>query len=92
MKFTFSIKLFMFFFLLFSPLFGAKIKDLANIVGVRDNQLIGYGLVVGLKGTGDKTTSTFTMQSLSNMLESVNVKVDPNDISSKNTEIGRAHV
>lgn len=63
---------------------AAKIRDLANIVGVRDNQLIGYGLVVGLNGTGDKTTSTFTMQSLSNMLESVNVKVDPNDISSKN--------
>lgn len=67
-----------------TSLFGAKVSDLANIVGVRDNQLIGYGLVVGLNGTGDKTTSTFTMQSISNMLESVNVKVDPNDISSKN--------
>ncbi|MDD6056078.1 MAG: flagellar basal body P-ring protein FlgI [Helicobacteraceae bacterium] len=66
------------------PAFSAKVGDLANIVGVRDNQLIGYGLVVGLNGTGDKTTSTFTMQSISNMLESVNVKVDPNDISSKN--------
>ncbi len=72
------------FCLLSVPSFGAKVKDLANIVGVRDNQLIGYGLVVGLNGTGDKTTSTFTMQSISNMLESVNVKVDPNDISSKN--------
>ncbi|CAM2792530.1 flagellar basal body P-ring protein FlgI [Helicobacter burdigaliensis] len=67
-----------------TSLFGAKVSDLANIVGVRENQLIGYGLVVGLNGTGDKTTSTFTMQSISNMLESVNVKVDPNDISSKN--------
>lgn len=66
------------------PTFGAKVGDLVNVVGVRDNQLIGYGLVVGLNGTGDKTTSTFTMQSISNMLESVNVKVDPNDISSKN--------
>ena len=66
------------------PSFGAKVGDLVNVVGVRDNQLIGYGLVVGLNGTGDKTTSTFTMQSISNMLESVNVKVDPNDISSKN--------
>ena len=66
------------------PSFCAKVGDLVNVVGVRDNQLIGYGLVVGLNGTGDKTTSTFTMQSISNMLESVNVKVDPNDISSKN--------
>lgn len=64
--------------------YAAKIKDIANVVGVRDNQLIGYGLVVGLNGTGDKTTSTFTMQSLANMLESVNVKIDPNDINSKN--------
>ncbi|MBD5165305.1 flagellar basal body P-ring protein FlgI [Helicobacter sp.] len=66
------------------PSLGAKVGDLVNVVGVRDNQLIGYGLVVGLNGTGDKTTATFTMQSISNMLESVNVKVDPNDISSKN--------
>lgn len=66
------------------PMYAAKVSDLANIVGVRDNQLIGYGLVVGLNGTGDKTTSTFTMQSMSNMLESVNVKIDPNDIQSKN--------
>ncbi|RAX57338.1 flagellar biosynthesis protein FlgI [Helicobacter monodelphidis] len=61
-----------------------KVKDIANVVGVRENQLIGYGLVVGLNGTGDKTTSQFTMQSLANMLESVNVKIDPNDIKSKN--------
>lgn len=77
-------KVFALFALLTLPAFSTKVSDLANIVGVRDNQLIGYGLVVGLNGTGDKTTSTFTMQSISNMLESVNVKVDPNDISSKN--------
>ncbi|MCI2235464.1 MULTISPECIES: flagellar basal body P-ring protein FlgI [unclassified Helicobacter] len=69
---------------LVTPVFAAKVSDLVNIVGVRDNQLIGYGLVVGLNGSGDKTTSTFTMQSISNMLESVNVKIDPNDIQSKN--------
>lgn len=77
-----AILLTLMFFMI--PTFGAKVGDLVNVVGVRDNQLIGYGLVVGLNGTGDKTTSTFTMQSISNMLESVNVKVDPNDISSKN--------
>ncbi|WP_095296320.1 flagellar basal body P-ring protein FlgI [Helicobacter sp. 12S02232-10] len=61
-----------------------KIGDIANIVGVRDNQLIGYGLVIGLNGTGDKTSSKFTMQSVANMLESVNVKISPEDIKSKN--------
>ncbi|RDU70483.1 flagellar basal body P-ring protein FlgI [Helicobacter brantae] len=72
-------------FLVFSSLmWGQKIGDIANIVGVRDNQLIGYGLVVGLNGSGDKSASKFTMQSIANMLESVNVKVSPNDIKSKN--------
>ncbi len=64
--------------------FGVKIKDISNVVGVRDNQLIGYGLVVGLNGTGDGTSSTFTLQSLANMLQTMNVKVDPDDIKSKN--------
>jgi flagellar P-ring protein FlgI len=46
-----------------------RLKDLAQIQGVRDNPLIGYGLVVGLDGTGDQTTQTpFTIQSLTNML------------------------
>lgn len=65
-------------------LWGEKIGDIANIVGVRENQLIGYGLVIGLNGTGDKTSSKFTMQSIANMLESMNVKVSPDDIKSKN--------
>ncbi|PAF50595.1 flagellar basal body P-ring protein FlgI [Helicobacter sp. 13S00477-4] len=65
-------------------LYAEKIGDIANIVGVRDNQLIGYGLIIGLNGTGDKTSSKFTMQSIANMLESVNVKISPDDIKSKN--------
>jgi len=68
-----------------SLVFSAQIKDIANIVGVRDNQLIGYGLVVGLNGSGDGSSSGFSIQSLSNMLQSVNVKINPNDIKSKNT-------
>ncbi len=67
-----------------TALFAAKVKDISNIVGVRDNQLVGYGLVVGLNGTGDGTTSVFTTQSLSNLLASVNVKIDANAIKSKN--------
>ncbi|MGC9456921.1 MAG: flagellar basal body P-ring protein FlgI [Halothiobacillaceae bacterium] len=47
-----------------------RIKDLASFAGVRSNQLIGYGLVVGLNGTGDQTTQVpFTLQSIQNMLE-----------------------
>lgn len=64
---------------------ATQIKDIASVVGVRDNQLIGYGLVVGLNGTGDGSTSEFTIQSLSNMLQTVNVKINPDDIKSKNT-------
>ena len=46
-----------------------RIKDLASLEGVRNNQLVGYGLVVGLDGTGDQTTQTpFTTQSIFNML------------------------
>jgi flagellar P-ring protein FlgI len=51
-----------------------RIKDLATIAGVRDNQLIGYGLVVGLDGTGDQTTQApFSTQSLKNMLNQLGV-------------------
>ena len=70
--------------LLTSFLNAEKIKNLANVVGVRNNQVIGYGLVVGLNGTGDGTTSAFTVRSLSNLLQTVNVKIDPKDIKSKN--------
>jgi len=55
-----------------------RIKDLATIAGVRDNQLIGYGLVVGLTGTGDQTTQApFTVQSLKNMLGQLGVTIPP---------------
>ncbi len=64
-------------------LFAQKIKDISNIIGVRSNQLIGYGLVVGLDGSGD-SSSKFTNQTLSNLLKNVNVKLDPKDIKSKN--------
>jgi len=61
-----------------------KVREIANIIGVRDNQVIGYGLVVGLNGTGDGSSSEFTIRSLSNLLQTVGVKIDPNDIKSKN--------
>jgi flagellar P-ring protein precursor FlgI len=63
---------------------AARIKDLAAIKGIRTNQLVGYGLVVGLNGTGDKSGTEFTIQSLVNMLERVGIHVDRNDVKVKN--------
>ncbi len=55
-----------------------RIKDLASVQGVRSNQLIGYGLVVGLDGSGDQTTQTpFTVQSLTSMLGQLGVNLPP---------------
>jgi flagellar P-ring protein precursor FlgI len=54
-----------------------RLKDLVNIEGVRENQLVGYGVVVGLAGTGDKQTTIFTTQSLANILERMGVSVAP---------------
>ncbi|WP_297434328.1 flagellar basal body P-ring protein FlgI [Sulfurimonas sp.] len=72
------------FLLLFSSLNATKIANISSIVGVRENQIIGYSLVVGLKKTGDGTTSKFTLQSISNMLKAMNVDIKPIDIKSKN--------
>ena len=56
---------------------GARLKDFASIEGVRDNQLIGYGIVVGLAGTGDKQLTLFSTQTLSNLLQRMGVTVNP---------------
>ncbi len=63
---------------------GARIKDIASIVGVRNNQLVGYGLVGGLSGTGDKQGTEFTIQSLTNMLLKMGINVDPQQVKVKN--------
>jgi flagellar P-ring protein precursor FlgI len=61
-------------FLLAAPVHAERLKELASIQGVRDNPLIGYGLMVGLDGTGDQTMQTpFTTQSLSNMLQQLGI-------------------
>ena len=68
------------------PAQAIRIKELATFEGVRPNQIYGYGLVVGLNGTGDKNKTYFTNQSLANMLRRLNVTVpvDANDIKVKN--------
>lgn len=61
---------------LFNVSFAVRIKDITNLAGVRDNQLIGYGLVVGLDGTGDRTNQTpFTDQTFRNMLLDFGIRV-----------------
>lgn len=63
-------------------MYAQTIKDISSVVGIRKNQLIGYGLVVGLAGTGDK--SKFTMQSLQNLLRNSYIKIPTSSINSKN--------
>jgi flagellar P-ring protein precursor FlgI len=61
------------------PVRAERIKDLATVAGVRGNQLVGYGLVVGLDGTGDQTSQTpFTIQTIKNMLKQLGVLVPDN--------------
>jgi flagellar P-ring protein precursor FlgI len=62
---------------------GVRIKDLTFVQGARDNQLVGYGLVIGLNGDGDKDTA-YSKQTIANMLQRHGVKVDPATVSSKN--------
>ena len=66
------------------PAHAVRIKDIATFSGVRDNQLIGYGLVVGLSGTGDKKDSVFTTSSVANMMDRMGVGVDAAKLKVKN--------
>lgn len=62
---------------------GSRIKDLVMVSGARDNQLVGYGLVVGLANDGDRNP-TYTLQSVANMLQRFGINVPPSTLSSKN--------
>jgi len=70
---------------------GVRIKDLSRIAGVRDNSLIGYGLVTGLSGTGDSTRSKATAQSVNNILERFGVHVTESEIYSRNVAAVMVH-
>src|ERR1700723_1406240 len=54
-----------------------RLENLVSIEGVRDNQLVGYGIVVGLNGTGDSRQTVFSVQSLTNLLARMGVAVSP---------------
>lgn len=64
---------------------SVRLKDMVSIEGVRDNQLVGYGIVVGLNGTGDKRQTVFSAQSLTNMLMRMGVSAPPAAILVRNT-------
>lgn len=61
-----------------------RVKDIARVQGVRDNQLYGLGLVVGLNGTGDGTGSMANLQMVANMLEKFDITVSADDLRVKN--------
>ncbi|RQD66615.1 MAG: flagellar basal body P-ring protein FlgI [Desulfonatronovibrio sp. MSAO_Bac4] len=63
---------------------SVRLKDISTFGGVRTNQLVGYGLVVGLSGSGDQRGAPFTIRSMVNMLESMGVSVDRNELQVRN--------
>jgi flagellar P-ring protein precursor FlgI len=62
-----------------------RLKDMATFQGVRENQLIGYGVMVGLEGTGDTTQNKFTFQTIANYLDKMGLTLDPNAFQMRNT-------
>ncbi len=60
------------------------LRDIADVEGVRDNQLVGYGLVVGLRGTGDRQQTYFTVQTLANAMKRLGVQISPTQVVVKN--------
>src|SRR5579863_4613707 len=68
-----------------APVRATRLKDLVSIEGVRENQLIGYGLVVGLAGKGDSFQTTFSAQSLTNLLSRMGISVPATAIRVTNT-------
>lgn len=75
---------FAFLILFFSLSFATRIGDVATIEGNRSNYLVGYGLVVGLRGTGDGKSTLFTVKSIANMLSRMGIVVDPRRMTTKN--------
>jgi len=63
---------------------ASRIKDIASFEGIRDNQLVGYGLVVGLNGTGDRSQTFFSTQTLANLLERSGITINPDQVRVKN--------
>src|ERR1700678_2019751 len=60
------------------------VRDITSVQGVRDNMLVGYGLVVGLRGTGDRQQTIFTVQTLANAMQKMGVLISPSTVVVKN--------
>ncbi len=63
---------------------AVRLKEISSIEGVRSNPLVGYGLVIGLQGTGDQNNTQFTVHSLANMLQRMGIRVPPEAVKVKN--------
>ncbi len=66
------------------PAYAARIKDISSIKGVRENQIIGYGLLIGLNGTGDKNQTQFTAEALTSVLGKMGISIGEGEIKVKN--------
>lgn len=66
------------------PEHAVLVRDITDVEGVRDNQLVGYGLVVGLRGTGDRQQTYFTVQTLANEMIRMGVQISPGQVVVKN--------
>lgn len=84
MKIINTIVICMLLLCLSSMAHAIRIKDIASLEGVRDNQLVGYGLVVGLNGSGDSDQAKIQIQSVVNLLERMGITTSVNDIKLKN--------
>ncbi len=69
----------------------SRLKDIAVVQGVRGNQLVGYGLVVGLEGTGDGTGASFTPQSVASLLQKFGVTVPPGALKAQECRCRHGH-
>ena len=67
-----------------SPDRTVQLRDVTEVEGVRDNQLVGYGLIVGLRGTGDRQQTFFTVQTLANAMKRMGVQIAPGQVVVKN--------
>ena len=66
-----------------NQLVADRLKDLVSIAGIRTNQLLGYGIVIGLNGTGDSTTN-LTLQSIQSLISQFDIVVSTSDLTAKN--------
>lgn len=64
---------------------GVRLKSIAHLSGLQENPITGYGLVIGLAGTGDSRRNKDTLQAIANLLQTFGINISPNDVNSRNT-------